>query len=187
MSCPSAAVALLYQDQPCPLFLSTLSVCIALLIIKGWSNCQKICSWFSCLYASAVHSPVVFFPMYCLHIVAKGVRKERRFKGGHDASTFPIPLWLFSLVVLLDHSLLLHFEHPKRNVYFWTFPPLSFFLSFYFTVFLLELFIRFPTPVLSGNISKSNWMLPGQENYHSPAECWKDLAATGFRILLAIW
>lgn len=70
-----------------------------------------------------------FFPMYCLHIVAKGVRKERRFKGRHDASTFPIPLWFFSLVVLLDHSLLLHFENPKRNVYFLTFPPLFFFLS----------------------------------------------------------
>lgn len=29
--------------------------------LKGWSNCQRICSWFSCLYASAVHSPIVFF------------------------------------------------------------------------------------------------------------------------------
>lgn len=71
-------------------FLSTLcSHC--LLIIKGWSNCQKFCSWFSCLCASAVHSPVVFSPMYCLHIVAL-VINQRRCKEGHNASNVPVLL-----------------------------------------------------------------------------------------------
>lgn len=38
-----------------------------------------------------------FFLMYCLHIVAKGVRKERRCKG-HDASKFPVSRRFFWLI-----------------------------------------------------------------------------------------
>lgn len=51
------------------------------------------------MHQQSIHP--LFFPMYCLHVIAKGVRNERRFKEGHEASKFPISLRFFCLVVLL--------------------------------------------------------------------------------------
>lgn len=77
-------MALLYQDWHVLFFFFVALLCW---FVKGWSNCQKICSWFSCLSASAVHSPIVylFIFMYCLPFLAKGVRKERRFRRNFDS------------------------------------------------------------------------------------------------------
>lgn len=108
------------------------------------------------------------FPMYCLHIIAKGKRKERRFKEGHDGSKFPIFLRFFCWAVLLGPLPVLQIFYfcsvhgalwttQKKSVVFLTFPAffLSIFLSFYLLSFLFQLFITSSTPVFIGGISKS--------------------------------
>lgn len=133
--------------------------------------------------------------MYCFHIIVKGVRKERTFKG-HDATKFPVSLRFFCRAVLFvplrssDFFFFLpfmeHFKHPKRNVlYFLTLPP--FFLSFCLSISCLSIPVIYKAPHSSMywwliEIS-ANWKLPGQENNQSLARCWKDLAASGFHVL----
>lgn len=142
-----------------------------------------------------------FSPMYCLHIIAKGVRKERRFKEGHDASKFPISLRFFCRAVLLGPLPVLQVSYfcsvhgalwaPRNKcVVFSNFSPFFFFLSVFLSlVFPFQLFITFPHTSIYWRHFKvsANWMLPGQENNRSPAICWKDLAAAGFHIRPAIW
>lgn len=135
-----------------------------------------------------------FSPMFCLHIIAKGVRKERRFKEGHDGSKFPISLRFLCQAVLLVLLPVLQIYYfcsvqgalwgPQKKCVL-TFPP--FFLSFCLSISCLSIPVIYNVPHSSiywrHFENSANWMLPGQENNQSPARCWEDLAATGFRIL----
>lgn len=126
--------------------------------------------------------------MYCLYIIAKGVRKEGRFKEGHDASKFPIPLRFFCRAVLLGPLPVLqiycfgsvHGATQKKCVVYSNFSPFfSFFLSFYLLSFhssylkcsLLQcLLVTFPN--LTGCYHGRKISLP--------VRWWNDLAATVF-------
>lgn len=110
-----------------------------------------MCSWFSCLNASAVHSPVVF-PIFCFYIVAEGVRKERKkMNEVHNANTFSVSLGFLSdgpvrIAPFLRVMFLDHLSSPKEN------------LCSKISPFLLSLFLSFLLPttfcnaVLSGSI-----------------------------------